>query len=434
LRESEISAKEFIRINEIGPDSVNMQSCCNQFIDEMQRGLAGAKSPVAMLPTYISIQEDLPVNEPVIVLDAGGTNFRICTVSFDEELKPVISNFSKNKMPGLEREVSANEFFTLIADYVEPIIHSSSKIGFCFSYPADISPSRDGRLLFFSKEIKAPEVWGMRIGENLLKTLGQEASGHIKNLTILNDTVAALLAAKAVTAGKKYSGYIGFILGTGTNTSYLESNRNITKVSGLDLNGFQIINVESGGFGLKGSSLDQEFYATTENPEKYHFEKLISGAYLGPYAEKVINTAINSGLFSNEFCEKFKTLGLIDTIIMDSFLHEPQNIEGKLAWCCADDSDSEALYQLLDAVVERAGKLTAVNLSAAVLKADIGNHPAYPACINADGTTFYKTHNLKAYTEYYLHKFLGRELGRYYEIIAVDNAPVLGAAIAGLMN
>ena len=434
MRESKISAKEFIHINEIGPDSVDMQNCCNQFMDEMQRGLAGEKSPVAMLPTYISIQEELPVNEPVIVLDAGGTNFRTCTVSFDEKLQPVISNFNKNKMPGLEREVSANEFFTLIADYVQPVIHSSCKIGFCFSYPTEINPSRDGRLLFFSKEIKAPEVFGMQIGENLLKTLGKEAAGHITNLTILNDTVATLLAAKAVTTGKKYSGYIGFILGTGTNTSYLESNRNITKVSGLDLNGYQIINVESGGFGLKGSPLDQEFYATTENPEKYHFEKLISGAYLGPCAEKVINAAINSGLFSNEFCKKFKTLGPIDTIIMDSFLHEPQNIEGKLAWCCADDNDSEALYQLLDAIIERAGKLTAVNLSAAVLKADIGNHPAYPACINADGTTFYKTHNLKAYTEYYLHQFLGMEHGRYYEIIAVDNAPVLGAAIAGLMN
>jgi len=434
MRESEISVKEFIRVNGIGPDSVDMQICCNQFIDEMQRGLAGEDSPVKMLPTYISIQNELPVDEPVIVLDAGGTNFRICTVTFDKEFKPVISNFKKNKMPGLGKEVSAKEFFGLMSEYVQPVINSSNKIGFCFSYPADINPDRDGRLLFFSKEIRAPEVWGMMIGENLLKTLGQEAAGHIKTLTLLNDTVAALLAAKAATAGKKYSGYIGFILGTGTNTSYLERNSNITKAQGLDPDGFQIINVESGGFGLKGSSLDQEFYATTENPERYHFEKLISGAYLGPYAGKVIETAIDSGLFSNEFCERYKTLEPLDTIIMDSFLHEPQNSDGRLTWCCADDNDSKALYLLLDAVIERAGKLTAVNLSAAVLKADIGTHPAYPACINADGTTYYKTHNLKAYTEYYLHQFLGKKHERYYELIAVDNAPVLGAAIAGLMS
>ncbi|MBL7006304.1 MAG: hexokinase [Spirochaetia bacterium] len=411
-----------------------MQACCDQFLDEMRRGLSGEDSPVKMLPTYISMQNDLPVDEPVIVLDAGGTNFRICTVSFDKELKPVISNFKKNKMPGFEREVSAKEFFTLIAEYVQPVIHTSRKIGFCFSYPADINPERDGTLLFFSKEIKAPEVRGMQIGKNLLSELGQEQAGHITNLTLLNDTVATLLAAKAAAAGKNYSGYIGFILGTGTNTSYLESNKNITKVSGLDRSGYQIINVESGGFGFKGSRLDREFYATTENPERYHFEKLISGAYLGPYAGKVLETAIDSGLFSDEFCNKFKTLGLIDTIIMDSFLHEPKNKEGRLAWCCTDDEDSAVLYLLLDAIIERAGKLTAVNLSAAVLKADIGTHPAYPVCINADGTTFYKTHNLKAYTEYYLHQFLGKKHERFYEIIAVDNAPVLGAAIAGLMN
>jgi hexokinase len=434
LREIRTSAKEFIHNNAIGPDSVDMQACCDQFMDEMQRGLAGEESPLKMLPTYISIQNDLPIDEPVIVLDAGGTNFRICTVIFDKELNPVISNFNKSKMPGLAQEVTATEFFALMAEYVKPVIHTSSKIGFCFSYPAEINRNRDGRLLFFSKEVKAPEVWGMMIGENLLKTLGDEKAGHIKNLTLLNDTVATLLAAKAVTAGKKYSGYIGFILGTGTNTSYLESNRNITKVSGLDQNGYQIINVESGGFGLKGSPLDQEFYATTENPERYHFEKLISGAYLGPYADKVIETAAVSGLFSSEFCEKYKTLEPIDTIIMDSFLHEPLDKDGLLAWCCEDDNDSATLYQLLDAVIERAGKLTAVNLSAAVLKADIGTHPAYPACINADGTTFYKTHNLKVYTEYYLHQFLGKIHERFYEIVAVDNAPVLGAAIAGLMN
>ncbi|NQT59004.1 MAG: hexokinase [Bacteroidetes bacterium] len=434
MKESKISAKEFIQINEIGPDSVDMQACCNQFMEEMKKGLSGEPSPLKMLPTYISIQNDLPVDEPVIVLDAGGTNFRICTVTFNKDLKPVISNFRKYKMPGLEREVTAKEFFTLMAEYVLPIINTSSKIGFCFSYPADISSERDGRLIFFSKEIKAPEVWGMKIGENLLSMLGQETAGHIKTLTLLNDTVATLLAAKAATAGKKYSGYIGFILGTGTNTSYLESNKNITKISGLDQNGYQVINVESGGFGLEGSHLDQQFYATTENPEMYHFEKLISGAYLGPYAGKVIETAIDSSLFSSDFCDKYRTLGPIDTIIMDSFLHEPQNTAGQLAWCCADDDDSAALYQLLDAVIERAGKLTAVNLSAAVLKADIGTHPTYPACINADGTTFYKTHNLKVYTEYYLHQFLGKKHGRYYEIISVDNAPVLGAAIAGLMN
>lgn len=434
MKDSNIGVKEFIRDTAIGPESVDMQASCELFMKEMQNGLSGEPSSLEMIPTYISIQHDLPIGERVIVLDAGGTNFRTCTVEFDKDLKPVISNFRKNRMPGLEREVTADEFFSLMAEYVSPIIDFSSKIGFCFSYPVEITPDRDGRLIRFVKEIKAPEVCGMKIGKNLLRVLGHESTGHIEKLTLLNDTVATLLAAKASTEGKEYSGYIGFILGTGTNTSYLESNRNITKIPGLDKEKHQIINVESGGFGFEGSKLDKQFFASTNNPDIANFEKLISGAYLGPYTGMVIEEAIETGLFSRGFCEQYRTLDPIDTIVMDSFLHEPQNTAGQLAGCCKNDDDSAALYMLLDAVIERAGKLTAVNLSAAILKGDIGNHPAHPACINADGTTFFKTHNLKVYTEYYLHQFLGKHHERYYEIISTENAPILGAAIAGLMN
>ncbi len=424
----------FLQRHTIDPDTIDMQQSCDQFMQEMKLGLAGSEASLHMLPTYITIHDTLPVGEPVVVLDAGGTNFRTCTVEFDHDYQPVITNFRKTKMPGFDHEVSANEFFQIMADFVAPVIPTGKKIGFCFSYAAEITPDRDGRLLHFSKEIKAPEVKGKVIGQSLLETLGKEKTAHIEGLTLLNDTVATLLAAKAAAAEKTYSGYIGFILGTGTNTCYLESNRNITKVSGLNPEGSQIINVESGSYAFPGSDLDKKFYATTRDPGTYQFEKLISGAYLGPYAEMVIQVALDENLLSEDFRLNFSTTGKIDTIIMDRFLHNPEDEAGELARCCAGPEDAAVLYRLLDAIIERAGKLTAVNLSAAVLKEDIGRHPARPACINADGTTFYKTHNLKQYTECYLHQFLARKHGRYYDIISVDNAPILGAAIAGLMN
>ena len=43
---------------------------------------------------------------------------------------------------------------------------------------------------------------------------------------MLNDTVAALLAGHAIApVGKKYSSYIGLILGTGLNAAYIQPAR-----------------------------------------------------------------------------------------------------------------------------------------------------------------------------------------------------------------
>ena len=46
-------------------------------------------------------------------------------------------------------------------------------IGFCFSYAAEMTPDKDGKLLYFTKEIKARGVVGELIGANLRKRTGR---------------------------------------------------------------------------------------------------------------------------------------------------------------------------------------------------------------------------------------------------------------------
>ena len=118
----------------------------------------------------------------MIVIDAGGTNFRTCLVTFDHNLNPVISDFRKSRMPGIEREVSAKEFFSIIADETERLIDKSDRIGFCFSYAATILPDHDGIPECFSKEIKASEVLGKHLGKEILKDI------HAKETRIERDT------------------------------------------------------------------------------------------------------------------------------------------------------------------------------------------------------------------------------------------------------
>lgn len=426
--------EEFLFKWKIHPDCIDIKACCNAFLTAMENGLAGKESSLKMIPTYIELCEEIPAEEPVIVLDAGGTNFRTCIVTFDDSLKPEISAFTKSGMPGVKQEVTSKQFFQLLGDQVEPIINGGNRIGFCFSYAAKITPEKDGILLHFSKEIKAPEVKGQLVGASLLKDLADRGC-HVKDkkLVLLNDTVATLLAGKAAAAGKKYSGYIGFILGTGTNTSYVELNKNISEVKDPELHsGKQIINIESGGFDFHSSEFDTMFFNTTKEPDIYHFEKMISGAYLGPFAKLVLTEACKAGLFSDVFNQKFFAIQEFTTIIMDDFLHNPQDPDTTIARCCATELDGYNAYKILDAVIARAAKLTAANLAATVLKSGSGDDPRYPVCINADGTTYYKTHNLKKYTESYVYQFLQEQEKRYVEFVQIQDSPVLGAAIAGL--
>ena len=96
------------------------------------------------------------------------------------------------------------------------IMALSILIGFCFSYPMTITEDGDGILINFSKEIKAPEVVGCHIGQELKKALAAHGWKNKLTVSLLNDTVAALLAGAAVPCeGMKFSSYIGFILGTG---------------------------------------------------------------------------------------------------------------------------------------------------------------------------------------------------------------------------
>ena len=425
--------ESFLHEWSISADTIDMQQCCDDFLQEMEVGLqAKGAGSLAMIPTYTQADTAIEPEEKVIVLDAGGTNFRTCVVSFNEQLKPTISSFQKSGMPGVHHEVSAKEFFKTLADQVEPLIDQSDRIGFCFSYAAEITENHDGIPLVFSKEIKAPEVIGMPVGKSLLEELARR--GHDvsqKQVAVVNDTVATLLAGKAATGVSPYDGYIGFILGTGTNTAYIERNDQIGKLPDLN-SGSQIINVESGNYDLIPGELDRRFINSTKQPENYHFEKMISGAYLGAFSQVVIEEAIAERILSEDFAERFFSIQSLNTTRMSNYLEMPHNRAYDLVSCINNESDATALYLILDAIIARAAKLTAVNLSAAVLKSKMGENPRYPVCINADGTTFYKTENLVRYTEQYVTEFLQRKHHRYIRFVSIDDSPTIGAAVAGL--
>lgn len=422
-------ATQFLKAHKMTAEDFSMKELVSDFLSEMEKGLSGKESSLLMLPTYIQADGEVRANQPVVAIDAGGTNFRAAKVYFDSNLKLITENIQKGKMPGVEEELSKETFFNTLADYLKDYKSVSDKIGFCFSYAAEIFPNKDGKLLEWSKEIKAPEVVGQMIGEELLAAMGTPE----KQMVLMNDTVSTLLAGKAARAVKSYDTYIGFILGTGTNTSYIEANKNIIKTDGLDMEDNQIINIESGAFTLAPrTDIDIAFDNTTKNPGRYAFEKMFSGGYFGGLCTYALKTAAKEGVFADP--SAFENLEELTTEQVNKYVHGIEDAKSVLPGVFTNESDKLVAAEIIDTLIERAAKLVAANLAAVILKTGKAKSAEKPVLMTIEGTTFYKLHGFQAMFEKYLNDFLSGDNKRYYEIVEVENSSLLGAAIAAIVN
>ncbi len=426
---TEQKADAFLTAHKLGARFVDPEEILDAFQSEMAAGLAGEPSSLKMIPSFVPVDREVPSDTPVIVLDAGGTHLRVATVVFNSEGDPDIRDHRKHDMPGVDEHLSKDAFFDAIAAFLEPVVHKSRHIGFCFSYPAEITPDCDGRLLHWTKEIKAPEVEGTLVGSGVLERL-EDGDGP-RTITVLNDTIATLLAGKSAGEPGHHESYIGFILGTGTNTAYVEKNVSITKRDDLAAGGSQAINVESGNFAkCPQTDIDRAFDNSTANPGQQMLEKMISGGYLGGLTLEVLRTAAREGVFSDEMAGRVAAVSELSTKAIDDFAKDPSGPGPFDAQTlCAGDRD--AMLRLYIALVERAALLTAVNISAAVLKSGCGSDPQRPVCVNVDGSTFYKTYRFPELVHRHLRELLGGR-GLHYDLVHVDEAPVVGAAVAGL--
>ena len=421
------SAEKFLAAHMIRAEDVSIQSMVDDFTSEMINGLNGLKSSLRMIPTYIEADNKFLTDTPVVAIDAGGTNFRAALVKIKGDGNLDISSVVNAGMPGLDCEISKSEFFEIIASKIKPLAEKCERIGFCFSYPTEILPDKDGRLLQFCKEVKAPGVVGQLIGRNLLETLEMPE----KKIVLLNDTVATLLAGKSATFGKTYDTFIGYILGTGTNTCYIENNSNIGKLKDSDITKSQIINIESGNYGnATQTDIDILFDQTTVNPGDYTFEKMISGGYLGGLCLTALKTASAEGLFTVTTAEKIKSLNELTSEELNSFIS--RDISGSLSNCIDTPGDDEIVVAIIESIIHRAAKLVAGNLAAVILKTNKGRTPARPILITVEGSLYYKLLNMRYLIGMYLNEYLSGDKTRYIEFIEVRQSSLVGAALAAL--
>lgn len=397
-------------------ESYNVEKEIQTFRQDMMRGLADEKSSMFMIPTFLSPDAGEIADQTLIVLDAGGTNLRVGSVSFRSGVASEVE-FEKYPLPGTDGELNVTEFFDAIAEKLAPYLDRSDKVGFCFSYVAHCMENKDAKLQAFCKEVKVVGAEGVEICKSLDEAIRRRGVEKKYSYVQLNDTVATLLGGMAVTERSKYDAYIGCILGTGTNCCYVEATENIKKYTGSAYTApTMIINMESGCYaGFQKGDIDRALDAASAIPGDHQAEKLVSGVYMG----SIICSALKeAGVAQTERTE-------IPMPDVNAFLAGEKSVLDGIV------TDRAAAETVIEAIYGRTARLLAITFASIALHRGIGKEK--PVCVVLEGSTYQKSPRLQTFLMEELDG-LKKTYGISLEVVGAENATLTGSAYAAVSN
>ncbi len=375
------AAEKFFENNNFIYDNFDFDREVQRFIEEMNKGLKGAGT-LPMLPTFVSADLHPTEGVKVITVDVGGTNLRISVAEIIGN-STTISNTLKCRLPGIDESISFEEFISIMANKIEPYLEFSNMISLSFAQEVYHTEDLDGSVIELSKELHIEGIEGKPLGKSLKHKLS--GLGHCNvEVILINDTVG--VANSMIQRKNEFSSFIGLVLGTGTNSCYMENCQNIKKIS-CKKDDDMFINVESGSYVPSiVSDFDIEYDKTTQKPNTAILEKMISGRYLGSLFYLVVKKACNAPLFSPDFAKNFAEYSSITTEQMSRFYADEysENILFSSASC---KQDIEILKYICDKLVCRAANLLAVKILALATKASKKNQK--PVLCIAEGTTYF---------------------------------------------
>lgn len=411
----------------MSPELVDPVFYAKKMCEDMEAGLRGDKSFMPMIPTFIKANGEIVKNTPVIVIDAGGTNFRCALAEFTDE-GCVLSEVGKYKMPGIDEPASWEEFISFTADKIEPLTARTDYIGFCFSYNAEITPDIDGKVIRIDKEVIIKGCENKLVGASLSEELARRGIPG-KRVFVLNDTVAALLGSAYMLNKSKYSGFIGQISGTGANTCCALPYSRIAKVERNDDISI-LINLESGLYaGFEQGDFDTVLDNNSNNPGEKIMEKLVAGAYLGELGRLCLLSAADEGYLSEGAAKKIKALERFDTSVLDVWA-----CERELEKVCETEEDRKFVVEMSIALFDRAARCMCANLVGIMLLTGNGRDKSRPVCICAEGSLVDKSAYFRPFLEEHLKSYAEGELGLYSELHIGYETTLPGSAAAALLN
>ncbi len=402
----------------LDPD-FSVPETAQSMLAEMEKGLRGERSSYPMIPTFLSAGGEVPDGKPVVVIDAGGTNFRSALLHF-ENGESVEENLRVAGMPGVGTPATWEEFISFAADQIMPFVSMTDRIGFCFSYTAEITPEIDGRVICIDKEVVVSGCEGKLVGDSLSRELAKRGFPG-KRVFVLNDTAAVQLGGLAK---HRMEGF-GQVSGTGTNTCCSVSGEKIAK---LDRAHSMIINMESGLYdGLRQGAFDRELDKASHNPGQKLLEKMTAGVYLGELFQLSARQAARDGILSEACREKLYTIREIGSAQADAWA-----MGEKLEAISADTDDRQFLSGLARFLFERSAAIMCANLRAMVLLTGAGKERS--AAVYAEGSLVQKNHFYRPELERLIKKHICEALGRDIRLMVVQDTTLPGAAAAALLN
>ncbi len=432
---------DFFKRHNFNPSPV-IEEMTDILLEDMKNGLQKnylESSSMDMIPIWKTVSTECPKNKSVITIDAGGTNFRAALIKFSDTGNAEIVSFLKKPMPALDREMTNREFFDKLAEYLEALKNKAESISFCFSFAIKIFPDGSGEAIKLSKEIKLPELAGCKINEELFKALKLRGWTKIKRVVMVNDTAsvlqAGILSDKKIQSGgenlkpENLSGFVGFVLGTGLNSAYIEYGE-IEKIK--DSPYYirpQIIVCESGKCNkVPQSSFDKELSRNSKLPNEYFLERMCSGRYLGELCSIILRTAAKENLFSPQTNKKLIALTDFSTEKISDFLKEKDESFSFALQIKSEPQDLEKIRIICNAVFTRSAIMSAAILASACIKMDKGKARENPICISADGSVFLKGFSIEENIEKVLKEFLTDKKGIHFIIRKIENPVTLGSS------
>jgi len=384
----------------------------HQLKNKVIEGLRSDDQEIKCLPCYVPVTES-PKEGRALVLDLGGSNVRTAVLSLQKgtviiEKGPLKANIPLKRGVVLERKKYLNIQSELITSLDPP---DGLPLGYCFSYPTIPLPNGDATLINWTKEVFVPDTEGYPVGRILFDHLKNQGL-RCSQVTVINDTVASLLSGLAL---PKSDGYIGLIVGTGTNMATFINSHNIPKLTKeLDWRGPIPVNLESGNFDPPHPTpWDKKVDDESASAGKQRFEKAVSGVYLGRLFKAVFP--------ESNFDPKYGAEGLV---------HMVNKSQGK-----GEDNDHDLVALQ---IYNRSAKLVAASL-AGLIKLLNESMTTKTVNIVAEGSLFWG--KLRG-DQHYLNmtkstlKSLLTDLDLpdvEVEFVKIENANLIGSAIAALV-
>lgn len=250
---------------------------------EMDAGLAGRKSSVAMLPAYCDAANGCEQGS-YLALDLGGTNFRVMLVTLGGAgTVPRVVAEAKYRLTHKQISGTGAALFDAIAGYLrkflrDQVVTDEMALGYTFSFPVKLLGIDEGILLKWTKEFCATGVVGRKIVSLQRQALARKRVEGVNIVALANDTVGTLQAQ----AARDPNCGVGVILGTGFNIAVRVAGRRLSKDVGVYSGDNMIINMEAGNFNkdLPRTAYDRRLDRDAGNGSHQLAEKMISGKYL----------------------------------------------------------------------------------------------------------------------------------------------------------